>query len=97
MSARARWRAVRLVARREFTERLRDRSFLVSTVITVLILLGVIVVPQPAGVRDEPTFEVAVARVRSRAERAAIEAQAAAFNVDVVLHRSTMPRRHVGR
>jgi ABC-2 type transport system permease protein len=34
--------AVRLVARREFVERGRDRSFLISTAVTALILLGVI-------------------------------------------------------
>jgi ABC-2 type transport system permease protein len=38
--------AVRLVARREFVERGRDRSFMVSTVVTLLILLAVIVIGQ---------------------------------------------------
>jgi ABC-2 type transport system permease protein len=36
-------RAYRLVARREFVERARDRSFLISTSITLLILVGFIV------------------------------------------------------
>src|SRR5207248_8669480 len=36
-------RPVRLVARREFTERFRDRGFQISTGITLLILVGLIV------------------------------------------------------
>lgn len=79
------WRAVRLVATREFTERLRDRSFLISTVITILILLGVAVVPSLLGFGDEPTYEVAVSGSRAQDERTAIEAQATAFDVDVRL------------
>jgi ABC-2 type transport system permease protein len=77
--------AVRLVARREFTERLRDRSFLISTAITVLILLAVAVLPRLLGFGDEPTFDVAVTGPRAEAARAAIEAQAEAFDVDVQL------------
>jgi len=56
--------AVRLVARREFTERLRDRSFLISTVITVLILLGVAVLPRLLGFGEPPTFDVAATAPR---------------------------------
>jgi ABC-2 type transport system permease protein len=77
--------AVRLVARREFTERLRDRSFLISTAITVLILLAVAVLPRLLGFGEPPTFDVATTGPRAEAERAAIEAQAAAFDVDVQL------------
>jgi ABC-2 type transport system permease protein len=78
--------AIRLVARREFTERLRDRSFLISTLITVLILLGVAVLPRLLGFGEPPTFDVATAGPRADAERAAIEEQAEAFDVDVQLH-----------
>jgi ABC-2 type transport system permease protein len=77
--------AVRLVARREFTERLRDRSFLISTAITVLILLAVAVLPRLLGFGDAPAFDVATSGPRADAERAAIEAQATAFDVDVQL------------
>jgi ABC-2 type transport system permease protein len=77
--------AIRLVARREFTERLRDRSFLISTAITVLILLAVAVLPRLLGFGEAPTFDVATTGPRADAERAAIEAQAAAFDVDVQL------------
>ena len=40
---------VRLIARRELVERGRDRSFLVSTVITLLVVVGLAVVPQLVG------------------------------------------------
>jgi ABC-2 type transport system permease protein len=37
---------IRLVARREIVTRLRERSFLISTAITIVIVVGIIVVPQ---------------------------------------------------
>jgi ABC-2 type transport system permease protein len=40
------WRAIGLVARREFTERGRERSFHISTGISILILLAVILIPK---------------------------------------------------
>ena len=40
------WMATRLVARREFIERVRDRGFLVSTGFTLAILLGVLLIPK---------------------------------------------------
>lgn len=40
------WGAIGLVGRREFTERGRERSFYVSTGISVLVLLAVILVPK---------------------------------------------------
>jgi len=52
--------AVRLVARREFVERGRDKSFLISTIFTLVILLGVAIVPTLFG-RDDDTRTVAVA------------------------------------
>jgi ABC-2 type transport system permease protein len=77
-------RGVRLVATREFVERIRERSFLVSTAISALILLAVIVLPQllgssgPARVivtgQDEVTVAAAVHR----------QAQAAGLEVTVV-------------
>ena len=41
-------RAVRLVARREFTERVRERSFLISTGITLVIIVAVVIVAADA-------------------------------------------------
>ena len=52
---------VRLVARREVVERSREKSFAFSTGLTLLILLGVILVPPLLGVGDPPSFRVAFA------------------------------------
>ena len=49
---------IRLTARRELVERTRDRAFLVSTVITLVILCAIIVVPRLFGVGRTPTFDV---------------------------------------
>ena len=38
--------SIRLVARREFVERVRERSFLISTVVSAVILVAVIVLPR---------------------------------------------------
>jgi len=53
--------AVWLVARREITERIREKSFLASTGITVLIVVLVAVVPSLLGLGGTTTFTVAVA------------------------------------
>ena len=53
--------SVRLVARREIVERGRERSFLFSTGLTLVILLGVLLVPQLLGFGDPPTFRVGFA------------------------------------
>ncbi len=48
----------RIVARREFVERARDRGFLISTVITLLILVGIIVITN--ALDRGTTFDVVV-------------------------------------
>ena len=55
------WTTVRLVARREVVERAREKSFVISTGLTLLILLAAIVVPQLLGAGDAPTYRVAIA------------------------------------
>lgn len=52
--------AVALVARRELSQRVHDRSFLVSTGVTLLILLALVIVPRLAG-GSSGTRTVAVA------------------------------------
>ena len=47
-----------LVARREYVERIRDRSFLVSTGVVVAILLFITVLPRILGAGEEETFTV---------------------------------------
>jgi hypothetical protein len=52
-------RSVRLVSRREFVERIRDRGFQISTGITLLILVGLIVANSFTS--TTPSYELAVA------------------------------------
>ncbi|HEX9717966.1 MAG TPA: ABC transporter permease [Actinomycetota bacterium] len=66
--------AFRLVARREFVERARDRSFIVSTAITLLVLVGFILVNAFLG--GETRFELGVVGEGSRATARAVEAAA---------------------
>ena len=76
------WSSVRLVARREVVERAREKSFLVSTGLTLLIVLGVVVVPPLLGLGDAPTYRVAFA---AEAQDSAGAARAAAEQLDVDL------------
>jgi ABC-2 type transport system permease protein len=64
--------AVRLVARREFTERVRERSFLISTGITLAIVIVVLVLPALLGFGGPNEYTVAAgdARGQAVAERA---------------------------
>jgi ABC-2 type transport system permease protein len=77
--------AVRLVARREFRERARDRSFLVSTGLTILIVAAVVVLPRLLGL-GETTYRVAVlgSGADAVARAAAEQAQLADVSLDVV-------------
>ncbi len=63
---------VRLVARREFTERVRERSFMISTGITLGIVVLVLVLPTLLGFGGPSTYTVAAtdAQGRAIAERA---------------------------
>ena len=76
------WSSVRLVARREIVERSREKSFLVSTGLTLLIVLGVVVVPPLLGLGDPPTYRVAFA---AAAQDQAAAAREAAEQLDVDL------------
>ena len=59
--------AIALVARREIVERLRERSLLISTLVTLTILTAIVVVPTAIGVGGSQTFKVAVAGPRAMA------------------------------
>lgn len=52
------WPAVRLVARREVTQRIRERSFLVSTGISVVIVAIVVLLPKVTGLGGTSTFDL---------------------------------------
>jgi ABC-2 type transport system permease protein len=72
---------VRLVARREFVERIRDRGFLISTGITLTIL--VVFVAASALMARTASFDLAVAGPGSWAVAERVVAQAAAADVEV--------------
>jgi ABC-2 type transport system permease protein len=65
--------AVRLVARREFTERARERSFLVSTGLTLAIVILLVAVPAVLGLGGPSEYTIAATdpAARAVAERAA--------------------------
>jgi ABC-2 type transport system permease protein len=77
MSRRA---TIALVARREITERVRERSLLISTLVTIAILAAIIVVPSAIGLGGTEEHRVAVAG--PQAERVARAAQPAARSLD---------------
>ena len=59
--------AVRLVARREITERARERSFVISTGITLAIVVLVIVIPVVLGLGGPSEYTVAATDPQGRA------------------------------
>jgi ABC-2 type transport system permease protein len=76
--------AVLLVARREFMQRARDRSFFVSTAITIAIIVLVIVFPKVLNFGADE-YAVAFLGSDSRAVQAVAEEQAALSEVDMVV------------
>ena len=73
----------RLVARREFVERFRDKSFVVSTVLTLVILVGVIVAN--AAFDEPPTFDLGLIGPGSREPAAQVAAAGRAQGVTIRL------------
>ncbi len=64
---------IRLVARREFTERIRERSFLISTGLTLVIVVFVVALPALFGFGDPSEYRISAdAGSRDVAERAAV-------------------------
>ncbi len=53
---------IRLVARREFTERLRERSFLISTGLTLVIIVVVVALPAVFGFGDPSEYRISADR-----------------------------------
>jgi ABC-2 type transport system permease protein len=68
------------VAKREIVERLRERSLLISTALTLAILAAIILVPPALGLGGDKRYKVAVAD--GQAERVAQAARAAAPALD---------------
>ena len=80
-------RAIALVARREITQRTRERSFLVSTVFTLVILAGIVVLPSLLGL-DENSQTVAVASPQGERVARAAGPEAKALGVDLSVERA---------
>lgn len=74
---------VRLVARREFVERIRDKGFLISTAITLLIL--VLLIGAGAFLGDPARFELGVQGAASRALGEGVADAALALDVEVTV------------
>jgi ABC-2 type transport system permease protein len=64
---------IRLVARREFTERIRERSFLISTGLTLVIIVIVVALPAVFGFDDPSEYRISADQESLPiAERAAV-------------------------
>jgi ABC-2 type transport system permease protein len=86
---------VRLVARREVTERIGEKSFLISTGITLAIIILVVVIPPLLGVGGTSTYTIATdAESRPIAERAV--ALAGNFDAEVTIGDADPDVRLVG-
>jgi ABC-2 type transport system permease protein len=76
---------IRLTARRELAERTRERSFLISTLVTLAILCAIIVVPRLFGAGRPPTFDVGLVGAASQPLGQALAGQAPAAGIRVRL------------
>ena len=75
---------IRLTARRELVERTkRDRSFLISTLITLAILIAIIFVPKLFGSDDPTEFDVGLVGSASQPLGQALSAQGEAADVRI--------------
>jgi len=77
------WSATRLVAARELSQRGRDRSFYVSTAVTLLIVLAVVALPQLLGANDRTSYTVAFTGPQAEQVAAAARVQARAADADL--------------
>jgi ABC-2 type transport system permease protein len=76
---------VRLVARREFVERIRDRGFLISTAITLVILIAFI--GASAFLGRQARFDLAVVSDGTQAIGEQVVAAGRVVGIEVTLHR----------
>jgi len=77
---------IRLTARRELVERTRrDRSFLISTLVTLAILLAIIFVPKLLGSDDPKEFDVGLVGAASQPIGQVLTAQAEAAGIRINL------------
>jgi ABC-2 type transport system permease protein len=79
--------AVALVARREITERIREKSFLISVVVSLVIIALVAVLPSALGLGGTKTYTVGVADPAAQPVAAAAARGADAFDAELKLRR----------
>ena len=76
---------IKLTARRELVERTRERSFLISTIVTLVILCAIIVLPRVFGAGDTPKFDVGLVGSASQSLGQPLTGQAQAAGFEVTL------------
>ena len=79
--------AIALVARREITQRIREKSFLISMGVTVVLVVGVAVIPPLLGFGGTQTYTVAVTDDASLAVAKVADRDAKAFDADINVRR----------
>ncbi|NUU21244.1 MAG: ABC transporter permease [Streptomycetaceae bacterium] len=78
------WHSVRLVARREFVERIRDRGFLVSVAVMLVVLLASVAIPAAIGGGDDK-YDVAFGGPQQARLGQVATAQAQLLDTDVTV------------
>jgi ABC-2 type transport system permease protein len=76
-------RAIALVARREMTQRIREKSFLISMAVTIVLVVLVAVVPSLFGFGGKESFTVAVTDDASLAVAKTAQRGAEAFDTEL--------------
>ena len=77
---------IKLTARRELVERTRrDRSFLISTLVTLAILIAIVFVPKLLGSDDPTEFDVGLTGAASQSLGPVLTAQGEALDVRINL------------
>ena len=79
--------AVALVARREVTQRLREKSFLISMAVTTVIIVLVAVIPPLLGAGGPSKFTIAVTDASSAPIGAAARQSAKGFDAELKVRR----------
>jgi ABC-2 type transport system permease protein len=85
-------RSIWLVARRELVERARSKAFLVSSVLTVVLVSGLAVVPGLLGALESGPTEIAVAGEGSEQAAEALDAAAESAALELDLSQAASPR-----
>lgn len=75
------------MARREIVERVRDRSLLISTVVTLAILAAILVIPTLIGFGGTETYKVAVAGPQAEQVARAAQRNAKTFDAKIEIAR----------